>query len=453
MLALKSSTGSPASQLALLPPETRAKFLESLNPAELESLKWNWRFWARPEQVAPVGDWRYWLVLAGRGFGKTRTINEWLLERLELGKAKRITIIAATASDARDVLIEGESGLLNVAPPWLRPLYYPSKRRLEWPKFGARATILSADKPDRLRGPQSDTAIGDELAAWRYPEAWDQLLFGLRLGDDPRVAVATTPRPTPLIKSLVKDPLCIRTGGSTHANRGNLAPQFLDLILKKYAGTRLGRQEIEAEILDDAQGALWKRVKDIDAHRRSKELPSFVRIVVAVDPSVSSDADGAETGIVAAALGSDGHAYVLEDASLEQPTPKEWGDAAVSLYNKLDADRIIGEANNGGDLVESNVQASDDTAAFRKVHAARGKETRAEPIASLYEQGRVHHVGSHAKLEDQMCQWEPGVSTWSPNRVDALVWALTELMLGGPVVKNAYGTARAKRGVMPKARD
>lgn len=372
-------------------------------------------------------------MLAGRGFGKTRTINEWLLERIERGLARRITIIAATAADARDVMIEGESGLLNIAPPWLRPIPYLSKRRLEWPKYRARATIISADKPDRLRGPQCDTAIADELAAWRYPEAWDQLLFGLRLGEDPRVAMATTPRPTPLIKALVKDPLCRVTGGSTHANRANLAKPFLDAILKKYEGTRLGRQEINAEILDDAQGALWRREPMLDAHRspHRRPIPDFRRVVVAIDPSVSAESQTAETGIVAAALGVDGHAYVLSDESILQPTPEQWGNAAIACFRKLKADRIIGEVNNGGDLVEANIRAIDKQIPFRKVHASRGKAVRAEPIASLYEQGRVHHVGTFGALEDQMCQWEPGVSTWSPNRLDALVWALTELMLEG----------------------
>jgi phage terminase large subunit-like protein len=434
MLAPTSSGASLASQLAALPLPQQQSFLATLEPKELEALRWDWRFWGRPEQHAPAGDdWRYWLVLAGRGFGKTRTINEWLLERIERGVARRITIIAATAADARDVMIEGESGLLNIAPPWLRPVPYLSKRRLEWPKYKARATILSADKPDRLRGPQCDTAIADELAAWRYPEAWDQLLFGLRLGQDPRVAVATTPRPTPLIKSLVKDSLCRVTGGSTHANRANLAKPFLDAILKKFEGTRLGRQEIDAEILDDAQGALWRREKMLDALRapQFRTIPEFRRVVVAIDPSVSAEALTAETGIVAAGLGVDDHAYVLADESVMQPTPEQWGNAAIGCYHKLKADRILGEVNNGGDLVEANIRAIDKGIPFKKVHASRGKAVRAEPIASLYEQGRVHHVGTFGTLEDQMCQWEPGVSTWSPNRLDALVWALTELMLDG----------------------
>jgi phage terminase large subunit-like protein len=419
-----------------LPEAQRAKILGGLTDEETEALRWDWRFWARPEQLAPAGDWRYWLVLAGRGFGKTRTINEWLLGRIERGQARRITILAATASDARDVVVEGESGLLNIAPPWLRPVPFLSKRRLEWPKYKARATILSADKPDRLRGPQCDTAICDELAAWRYPEAWDQLLFGLRLGSDPRVAVATTPRPTPLIKSLVDDKLCVLSRGSTHDNRANLAAPFLDAILRKFEGTRMGRQEIDAEILDDAPGALWRRDTMIEALRVAS-APELVRIVVAIDPSVSSDSENAETGIVAAGLGRDGHGYVLADGSLERPTPDEWGTGALALYTTLRADRIIGETNNGGDLVEANIKAvarGDGSRAaigyaFRKVHAARGKQTRAEPIAALYEQKRVHHVGAFAQLEDQLCQWEPGVSTWSPNRLDALVWALTELML------------------------
>lgn len=431
--ALPAAALSLAERLATNPAELAA-FVGSLSEDEQRLLQYEWRgFWARPKQLAPNWAWRFWLILAGRGFGKTRIGAEWVIERARKGKkGDRLALIAETASDARDVMVEGDSGILACSPPWFRPYYEPSKRRLTWPN-GVRATTFSAEEPDQLRGPQFHGGWGDEPAKWKYPETWDQFLFGLRLGDNPQAVLTTTPRPTPLIKGWVKDalgehPQWALTRGSTSENRANLAPQFLDVILKKYAGTRLGRQELEAEILDDAPGALWKRVEHIDAHRVVK-TPELVRIVVAIDPSVSSDSEGAATGIVAAGLGTDGHGYVLADGSLQQPKPEEWGSAAVTIFHTHRADRIIGEANNGGDLVESNIRAIDRDVPFRKVHAARGKQTRAEPISSLYEQGRVHHVGSLALLEDEMCQWEPGVSAWSPNRIDALVWALTELML------------------------
>jgi len=367
--------------------------------------------------------------MAGRGYGKTRIGAEWVIDQVQNYGRRRIALVAETVSDARDVMVEGESGILAYSPPWFKPIYEPSKRRLTWPN-GARATTYTAEKPDQLRGPQHDAAWVDELAKWQFAkEAWDQLLFGLRSGNNPRAVITTTPRPIPLIKELIGDPLCRTTRGSTRENEANLARQFLEAILKKYQGTRLGRQELEAEILDDAPGSLWKRER-LERLREAKP-PGFVRIVVAIDPSVSSDSAEAETGIVAAGLGTDGLGYVLADASLERPTPEQWGSESIATYRKLKADRIIGEANNGGDLVEANIRAVDKNVSFKKVHAARGKQARAEPISSLYEQGRIKHVGMFPLLEDQMCQWEPGVSTWSPNRVDALVWALTELMLEG----------------------
>lgn len=360
--------------------------------------------------------------------------------------------MARTAGDVRDVIVEGESGILAISPPWFRPEYQPSKRRLVWPN-GAIATTYSADEPNSLRGPQHDAAWCDELAAWQYPDAWDQLQFGLRLGHDPQCVVTTTPRPTPIIKSLIADTTTAVTTGSTYENKANLARAFVDQIVKKYEGTRLGRQELYAEILDDAPGALWKRGQ-IEADRiRLEELPDLVRIVIAIDPSVSSESAEAATGIVAVGLGVDGHGYLLQDGSLLKPTPQEWGKQAVKLYNDHEADRIIGEVNNGGDLVESNVRTIDPKVSFRSVRASRGKEIRAEPIAALDEQHRIHHVGCWPELEDELCQWEPGVSKNSPNRLDAYVWGFTELMLGGPVVKNAYGAARAHRAGLPRARD
>lgn len=376
----------------------------------------------------PPGDWRYWLVLAGRGFGKTKIGAQTVRYKVERGEAGRIALVGETAADARDVMVEGESGILASCPPWFRPKYEPSKRRVTWPN-GAIATTYSADDPEQLRGPQHDFAWGDELAKWRYAQdCFDQLSFGLRLGSDPRALFTTTPKPIPVLKELIRDPLSHLTKGSTFENRGNLAPKFLDAILKKYQGTRLGRQELEAELLDDAPGALWKR-EQLDADR-VLAAPELERIVVAIDPSVSAESEEAETGIVAAGRGTDGHAYVLSDLSLVRPTPEEWANAAINEYRLRDADRIVGEVNNGGDLVEMAIRAVNRNVSFKQVRASRGKAVRAEPVAALYEQHRVHHVGSFAKLEDELCQWEPGVSMWSPNRLDALVWALTELMLG-----------------------
>lgn len=365
-------------------------------------------------------------MLAGRGFGKTRTGAEWVREQVESGKARRIALVGRTAADVRDVMVKGESGILAISPPWCKPVYEPSKRLLTWPN-GAIATTYSGDKPDQLRGPQHDKAWADELAAWRYPDAWDQLQFGLRLGSAPQVAVTTTPRPTKLIRDLLKDPNTHPTRGTTYDNAGNMAPSFFSKIIRKYEGSRLGRQELNAELLDDTPYALWKR-SQIDRLRLAKDarLPELKRLVVAVDPSVTSSEDSAETGIVLAGLGMDGHGYVLEDLSL-QGTPAEWAQVAVGIYRQKRADRLVAETNQGGEMVEHTLRTVDRNVSYRAVHASRGKVTRAEPIAALYEQGRVHHVGSLPELEDQMCEWVPGEP--SPDRMDALVWALTDLML------------------------
>jgi phage terminase large subunit-like protein len=377
--------------------------------------------------------WRIWLVLAGRGFGKTRCGVEWVRQQVESKQAGRLALVGATASDVRDVIIEGESGLLATSPPWMRPRWISARSRLEWPN-GAMAFTYSAEEPDRLRGKQHDGGLCDELASWRYLDTWDQLMFGMRLGADPRVVITTTPRPTPIIKSLVArgaDPNDVRvTRGSTFDNAANLAPAFVEQIVRRYEGTRLGRQEINAEILDDNPGALWKR-DSIDAHRiQRKDVPALRRIVVAVDPAVTANEDSSETGIVVAGLGEDGHGYVLDDRSLSD-TPHRWAQEAVNWYHASAADRLVAEVNNGGDLVEAAIRTVDRNVAFKSVRASRGKQTRAEPISSLYEQGRVHHVGALAKLEDQLVSWDPTTTTRSPDRLDALVWALTELMLGG----------------------
>ena len=341
-------------------------------------------------------------MLAGRGFGKTRTGAEWVREQVERGGAQRVALVAATAADARDVMVEGESGILAISPPWFRPQYEPSKRRLTWPN-GAIATTYSADEPKRLRGPQHDAAWADELCAWRYPETWDMLMFGLRLGQDPRVVVTTTPKTIPLLKKLMAARTTITTRGSTYDNAANLAAAFMADIVAAYEGTRLGRQELNAELLEDNPDALWKREAMLDAHRVSG-LPPLKRIVVGVDPSASGKGD--ECGIVVAGLGADGHGYVIDDRS-RQGSPSEWALAAVTAYNVHQANALVAEVNQGGEMVETVLRTVDKERriTYKAVHASRGKYTRAEPIASLYEQGRVHHVGSFANLEDQMCQW------------------------------------------------
>ncbi len=400
--------------------------LAEMTDRELAVLLSDWRFSAREKQIPPPGDWRIWLVLAGRGFGKTRTGAEWVRDQVESGHCRRIALVAATAADARDVIVEGESGLLAICPSWNRPVYEPSKRRLTWPN-GALATTYSADEPDRLRGPQHDAAWCDELATWRYPEAFDMLMFGLRLGDDPRCVVTTTPRPVKHLIDLINAPTTAVTRGTTYENRAHLAPAFFEQIVRKYEDTRLGRQELYAAILDDTPGALWTR--DLIDGYRARIFPPLTRIVVAIDPAVTAEEGSDETGIVVVGKSDDGHAFVLEDRSL-RASPATWADQAVTAYHKFSADRVIGEANKGGDLVETTIRTVESSVSYKKVYASRGKVTRAEPVAALYEQGKVHHVGYFPSLEDQMCSWVPGMP--SPDRMDALVWAITDLLLDSP---------------------
>jgi len=403
-----------------------------LTGAEARALLHQWEFWARPNQLPPE-DWRVWLVLAGRGFGKTRTGAELIRARVAARAARRVALVAPTAGDARDVMVEGESGILAVSPPWQRPCYEPSKRRLTWPN-GAIATLFSADEPERLRGPQHDAAWCDELASWRHPEAWDMLMFGLRLGTDPRVVVTTTPRSTPLLRRLIADPTVVVTRGTTYENRANLAPAFFGQIIRKYQGTRLGRQELEAELLEDVPGALWNR--GMLEGLRARAVPTLSRVVVGIDPAASSTERADETGIIVAGKDARGHGWVLADAS-GRYQPAEWARTAVSVYHAHGADRIVAEVNNGGEMVEATLRMIDPNAAFTAVRASRGKVARAEPVAALYEQGRVRHIGVFPQLEDQMCAFTGDVhgnsvvrsAGHSPDRVDALVWALTDLLV------------------------
>ncbi|MDA8256540.1 MAG: terminase family protein [Betaproteobacteria bacterium] len=421
---------SRAEIVAALPPDDRAAILAGITDAEMDDLAYDWAFWGRPEQQLPTADdWDKWLILAGRGWGKTRTGAETVRAWVRAGY-RRIALVAATAADARDVLVEGESGILRVHPDAERPLYEPSKRRLTWPN-GAIATTYSADEPDRLRGPQHDAALCDELASWSYPEAWDMLMMGLRLGDRPLVAITTTPRPIKIIRDLMADPRCRVTRGATHDNAINLAPQFLSQIVARYEGTRLGRQELYAEVLTDNPGALWHRDSMIEPYRVS-DLPYVRRIVVAIDPAVTSNEASDETGIIVAALGEDGRGYILEDQTCKE-SPAGWAARAIEAYHRWGADRIVAEGNQGGDMIETIIRSIDPAISYTRVHARHGKYARAEPVAALYEQGRVSHVGaSLGLLEDELCEYDQTTARASPNRLDALVWALTSLMLSAP---------------------
>ena len=374
--------------------------ISELDEDAIIALMYDWiGIWARHDQVPPkeLNEIKnIWLILAGRGWGKTRTGAEYVRELVNTGY-KRIALIGPTPADVRDVMIEGESGIMNIFPPIELPVYEPSKRRLTFPT-GAMATVYSGYKPDQLRGPQHDAFWADELASWQYlEETFDMLMFGLRLGE-PRGIITTTPRPLPVIKSLMKADNVVITRGSTYDNRDNLAKTFFDAIIGKYEGTRLGRQELNAEILDDNPNALWTR--DNIEKNRVALMPDMKRIVIAIDPNASDNVDSDEIGMIVAGIDKDNVTYVIDDISLFG-SPREWGQQAISNYHKYKADRIVAEINNGGNMVEY----------------------------VLYEQGKVKHVGSFPKLEDELCEWEQGMK--SPNRLDALVWVVTDLALKG----------------------
>jgi phage terminase large subunit-like protein len=418
---------SAAGALAKLGPEKWEAWLETLDADRLEALKYDWHFWAREKQLPPEGDWRVWLLLAGRGFGKTRAGAEWVNGCIREGTYGRFYLIGATAADIRDIMVEGPSGILQTSPPWFKAQYRPTKRRVEWPN-GAVALCFSADEPERFRGEQTEAIWADELAAWRYPEAWTQAMLGLRLGNNPRTVVTTTPRPTKLIIDLVKHPGTYVTRGSTYENIPNLAEAFSDEITRAYEGTRFGRQELYAELLLDVEGALWSH-RTLEEHRITKDDFQHIplkRIVVGVDPATGYGERSGETGIIVAGVGRNDEGYVFGDLSGKYRVD-EWARRVIGAYHENLADRVIAEKNQGGLMVEHTIRTYDDNVAVKLVHASRAKETRAEPVAALYEQGKVHHVGVFSDLEEQMTGWEPGLN--SPDRMDALVWALTALMV------------------------
>lgn len=414
----------------MLPETERQAILADLTDDQVKELLDDWRFWARPEQVAPDGDWLTWVINAGRGFGKTRAGSEWVREQVLAGR-QRIALIGETYKDLVEVMCYGDSGIASVFPDHQKPKIVTNPMVQITFHTGAIALGYNATQPSQLRGPQFDAAWCDELAKWaKARDTWDMLQFGLRLGDRPQVLVTTTPRPIPVLKEIIADPSTVMTKGSTFDNAGNLAASFIDKIRKRYEGTRLGRQELNAEMLDDLPGALWTRPM-FDDHRIT-ELPDMQRIVVAVDPSgTAGEGDNGDSiGIIVAGKGVDGRGYVLADRTCKL-SPDGWGKRAVAAYREYGADRIVAERNFGGAMVEHVIRTVDRAVSYREVTASRGKVARAEPIAALYEQGRVSHVAGLAEVEDQMCQFGPDgfIGEGSPDRADALVWALTELML------------------------
>lgn len=421
-----------AQMVASWPDEKRAAFISGLSPAEQDCLKYKWNFWARDEQleppVLPNGmPWRYWLILAGRGFGKSRTgaeqVREWVKHY------PRVNIAGATSDDARDIMIEGESGIMAICPPHERPRYKKQAKKLIWPT-GAVSLVLTADEPERFRGKQHMKVWADEVASWRYEEAWTQLALGLRIGDCPQAIITTTPRNRGIIKDLIRHPATHKTVGTTYENRWNLDKGFFSDILRKYEGTRMGRQELLAQVLDDNPGALWNRGL-LDATRVVR-APQLGRVVIGVDPAISNEEDSCATGIVAAGIApgdrKSTHGYVLGDYSVFG-TPKQWATKAVNAYYLHKADRIVAEANQGGLMVEHVIKSVDPNVPVQLVHASRGKQARAEPVSTVYETRRIHHVGEFAGLEDEMCEWIPGEPGPSPDRMDAMVWAFYALLI------------------------
>jgi phage terminase large subunit-like protein len=446
-----------SSDLKKLTKEEVNKVLSQLDPKELAELLSNWKFWARPNQLAPEGGWKVWLLNCGRGFGKTRTGTEWVREQVKLGYT-RIAAVGPTKGSVRQVMIDGESGLLSVCydtdetydgVPIGKPVWSPTNNTVTWAN-GAKVEVFSAEDPERLRGPQFEKAWCDEICAWtRRDETWDMLQFCMRLGDNPQITVTTTPKPDKLIRRLTSPEMVdngkvVITQGTSYDNSDNID---LD-ALKQYEGTRLGRQELYAEILTEAAGALWNKEMLEKCQRYDIEDPlefskTLARIVVSVDPAVSSNKHSDLTGIIVAGRDINGKAFILEDAT-GQYTPEGWATKAVELYNKYEADCLVAEKNQGGDLIRTTFKTVDETLPITLVHASKGKYARAEPVSALYEQGKVFHVRGLVELEDQMVTWEPLEAIGSPDRLDAMVWAIYNLLLKNrpqPALKLIYKPA------------
>lgn len=438
---------SPVQILAELNDDERAEWLNGLTPEQTARLRYEWKFWARPGQLAPEGDWRTWLVLAGRGFGKTQIGAQWIRDRVENQGARMVALVAETQKDLEEVMIPR---LIKVTPPDIAPEVRFKPVRIRWPN-GAIAYGYNGTEPDQLRGPEFDTAWVDEFAKYaKARETWDMLQFTMRQGT-PQVLVTTTPRPIPIIKEILADKTTVATRGATMDNAANLAPSFIEKIISRYSGTRLGRQELDGEIVDDVVGALWTR--DMIEGALVNEPPQMARIVVAIDPSgTNGDDEGDDIGIIVAGRGIDGRGYVLEDCTCKL-SPDGWARMAVTAYHRWAADRIVAERNFGGAMVASVIRSADRSVPFKEVTASRGKSARAEPVSALYEQGRVSHVGPMTALEDDMCLFTASgyMGDGSPDRVDALVWALTEVMLShqpplreeGPIAIPSLKTAWA----------
>lgn len=404
---------------------------QSLSASELGGLLEDWLVWARPDQLPPKNDFRSWLLLGGRGSGKTRAGAEWISGKLRHAAGPlRVALIGPTFAETRAVMAEGVSGLLACARPDFAPRLEASRQQIIWPD-GSIAQLFSAEEPDSLRGPQFHFAWADEIAKWSKPQAvWDMLQFALRLGDKPQAVVTTTPRPIPFLSGLMAAKGTVISRSRTRQNAAHLAASFLEAVEETYGGTSLGRQELEGELLEEAPDALFSRA--LIGKARSAAPSAFSRIVVAVDPPASSGPKANACGIIAAGLGMDGLAYVLDDFTVAAKSPSGWAARAISLYHALKADALIAEANQGGEMVRAVLQGVDAGVPVKLIHATRGKHLRAEPVAALYEQGRVRHAGSFPALEDEMTAFETLIAQGtSPDRVDALVWAITELMLAG----------------------
>lgn len=406
----------------------------AMTPPELEAFKCSWDVWAKDDQKVPGGDWTTWLLIGGRGSGKTRAGAEWV-RMLATGDSpvSPIALVGETMAEARAIMVDGVSGIRSVHPHADRPKFDAGRGMLLWPN-GVEAFVLPASDPERFRGPQFAAAWCDELAKWPHAEAaWDMLQFSLRLGARPRQMVTTTPRPTRLLKRLMAEPGTVVRRMATKANAENLAPAFLEAIVARYAQTALGRQELDGEMVEEMPGALWSRAQ-IEACRVA-ETPGLSRVVVAVDPPASGGANADACGIVVAGRSEDG-AVVLADRTVQGVSPVGWARVAITAFHEFAADAIVAEVNQGGDMVKSVIAQVDGSVPVRAVRANRGKWVRAEPVAALYAQGRVRHAGMFEALEDELCAFGPDglAEGHSPDRLDALVWAVSELLLReGPV--------------------
>lgn len=427
--------------LRLMKPKTRERFLEGLSDETIMAMPWIFEFWALPHQLPPEGDWRIWCVMGGRGAGKTRAGAEWVRGLVEgarptdAGAYRRVALISETIDQAREVMVFGESGILACSPPDRRPKWIASRKMLEWPN-GAIAQIFSGNEPEALRGPQFDAAWVDEFAKWKKAEeSWDMLQFGLRLGDAPKVMITTTPRNVPILKSILAKPETVTTHATSHANRAHLAPDFIAALEARYHGSFLGRQELMGEFVQETEGALW--TQSVLDKQRGQPRASLDRVIVAIDPPASHHKNSDECGIIVAGIensqsGFDGaRVYILSDLSLSMAKPEDWAARAIAAYYEYEADAIMAEVNQGGNMVEAILRQVDPTVHYKPLRALQGKTARAEPVSALYAQGKVFHAGVFDELESQLLLmavngYQGGKS---PDRVDALVWAVTELLV------------------------